>query len=627
MSSLAPHAVVFRMRSNVLALLSMALLCAFASPARAEWPTTGVSLPGTGLLSLASDDAGGVFVVASGAPATVYRLAADGTVPSGWTTSGVSLGPIAVIGAARDGSQGLYLLSTVETIEDGGSGPVYRSRQYTHRLGPDGVAPLGWPLAGTLVRNMTYERAVAPGVGVDDGAGGAFFTWRVTYPDEPAGYLNFGGLHLKGDGSVVGKVLSSTHGIYRSYSFLRDGQGGMIAVAAGDNDMHLQRLRPDDGADGVFTLTSNWQTPSWAGAVPIGANGDLLAWWLRRPFNEPDTTTYRLVRVSAAMQPAAGWNATGIACTNAPIAGDGAGGAYFAIDDAGTPRLQRVSFASMSPTVLWGPAGAPIAHGGMTAGDGSGGLFQVWLEGATLKALHSTAGGAIAPGWGTDGVVLATNASFTMRLIEAGAGRAIVAWQDADVPGSTIHVQLLADDSPVPTSAAFVGITSLPHGARLDWSVTAPGSDPFVERGTDGVTWSRIGQAVSTTGERWTYEDADVHAGESWYYRLVRSTGVVPGSQARVTIPGRTNFALRGFVENPAIHAAVVEFTLPDAAPARLEALDLAGRVLWRREVGALGAGTHRVALDEPASAPSGVRFLQLTRAGDVVRSRGVRVR
>lgn len=107
--------------------------------------------------------------------------------------------------------------------------------------------------------------------------------------------------------------------------------------------------------------------------------------------------------------------------------------------------------------------------------------------------------------------------------------------------------------------------------------------------------------------------------GEFSYTRAERPTTSVG--------PGRTAFALRGFLANPAGAGTPLEFSLPDGAPARLEVFDLAGRLVARRDVGALGAGVHRVDLAELRSQPAGLLFVRLVREGRSLVSRATRLR
>ncbi len=84
----------------------------------------------------------------------------------------------------------------------------------------------------------------------------------------------------------------------------------------------------------------------------------------------------------------------------------------------------------------------------------------------------------------------------------------------------------------------------------------------------------------------------------------------------------RASFALWGPTSNPVTSRLAVSFSLPDAAPARLELLDVMGRVLRRIEVGSQGQGRHVADLGA-GGLPPGVYLLRLTREG---RSLGARV-
>lgn len=120
--------------------------------------------------------------------------------------------------------------------------------------------------------------------------------------------------------------------------------------------------------------------------------------------------------------------------------------------------------------------------------------------------------------------------------------------------------------------------------------------------------------------DSWTNGVLGVPGGGGFSYtRAVKPTNAVQ--------PGAAAFALRGFVTNPVRSDASLEFTLPDGSPARLEVLDVAGRVVARRDVGDMGAGTHRVALDELRSQAPGLLFVRLTRDGRSLVARATHLR
>ena len=80
---------------------------------------------------------------------------------------------------------------------------------------------------------------------------------------------------------------------------------------------------------------------------------------------------------------------------------------------------------------------------------------------------------------------------------------------------------------------------------------------------------------------------------------------------------GELEFALHGVQPNPATERNLtVEFTLPDAGPARLTLLDMAGRLVASRDVGAPGAGRQRVNLAEGMKLRAGVYVVRLVQRG-----------
>lgn len=111
------------------------------------------------------------------------------------------------------------------------------------------------------------------------------------------------------------------------------------------------------------------------------------------------------------------------------------------------------------------------------------------------------------------------------------------------------------------------------------------------------------------------YEDPDVAPGGRYGYRLARDSGL-PFAEAWVDVPGLA-FALAPPRANPAHGAIEASFTLPDGAPARLELIAASGRRVALREVGGLGAGTHRVDLVHGVALAPGMYFERLVRGSE----------
>ena len=82
---------------------------------------------------------------------------------------------------------------------------------------------------------------------------------------------------------------------------------------------------------------------------------------------------------------------------------------------------------------------------------------------------------------------------------------------------------------------------------------------------------------------------------------------LLPGS-----LEARSVFALRGVSPNPVVGTASLRFSLPDGSPAALEMLDVAGRLVWSRDVGELGPGDHAVNIIGEAHLPRGIYFVRL---------------
>ncbi len=80
-------------------------------------------------------------------------------------------------------------------------------------------------------------------------------------------------------------------------------------------------------------------------------------------------------------------------------------------------------------------------------------------------------------------------------------------------------------------------------------------------------------------------------------------------------------FSLQGAVPNPSTTAMAIAFTLADDSPTRLELVDLAGRVVFDREVGPMGPGSHHIPLAEIRSIRAGFYWITLRRAGSKLSS------
>jgi tripartite motif-containing protein 71 len=197
------------------------------------------------------------------------------------------------------------------------------------------------------------------------------------------------------------------------------------------------------------------------------------------------------------------------------------------------------------------------------------------------------------------------------------------------------------------------GLLSVPGAFPLSSStwgystddLAPPPPSPFTAAYEAGATWLHWGVGPADVAEYRVY----FHNGPSWdqihaspdtgyadagpagrFYRVAaidtcQNLGAPSelGPEQTVDAPASSTlaFALEGAVPNPAAgRALTLRFSLPDALPARLELVNVAGRSTWSREV--RGAGGHTLRATE-AFAP-GIYFVRLTRGGHALVRRAV---
>jgi hypothetical protein len=177
---------------------------------------------------------------------------------------------------------------------------------------------------------------------------------------------------------------------------------------------------------------------------------------------------------------------------------------------------------------------------------------------------------------------------------------------------------------PVAIAVSLASADAAPERVVLVWYATV-GSifSATVERLDPGSGWHTAGSLQADGTGTLRFVDRDVTPGARYGYRLRfvdEGVGRVAG-ETWVTVPAPT-LALAGARPNPTTNTLAIVFTLPDASPARLELIDLAGRRIAAREVGSLGAGEH-VADPTTGHPPvTGVYFVRLVRGDRTLTSR-----
>lgn len=176
-------------------------------------------------------------------------------------------------------------------------------------------------------------------------------------------------------------------------------------------------------------------------------------------------------------------------------------------------------------------------------------------------------------------------------------------------------------NDPTPVLASLLEAVADPGEVRVTWYLGgSPALAARLERSEDGAAWNDRG-AVAIGGDGYARAaDRAISPGARYAYRLAvtAADGVMRTAAVWVDVPRAPAFALGGLRPNPATgERLVVSFSLPSRASAVIELLDLAGRLVQRREVGSEDAGWRVLDLGSSARVAPGVYVIRL-RQGDL---------
>jgi hypothetical protein len=181
----------------------------------------------------------------------------------------------------------------------------------------------------------------------------------------------------------------------------------------------------------------------------------------------------------------------------------------------------------------------------------------------------------------------------------------------------TIPVRIPTDLTPV--LASLISARALPDRVVLSWSTHEDVAVRVERRAPDGE-WRPMGERRSDASGVVVFEDVDVVPSARYGYRLVLTQvgEEIAAGETWVDVPARFEFALEGARPNPARNGEMtIHLSLANAAPARLELLDVGGRRWVDRALGSPGAGRHSIALRH-ARIPPGVYLVRLTQGASV---------
>ena len=244
-------------------------------------------------------------------------------------------------------------------------------------------------------------------------------------------------------------------------------------------------------------------------------------------------------------------------------------------------------------------------------------LPTAWTTAATNIApnygdyLGLYAGNVLALGWGDgragEADVNAWGATVSTDYTLACRGDTTV------TPSTTVNVSLgVTNQNPV-----FAG--SFDYSVTVDraWTTSGPGSVVVAENGGSGSVPVSVTVPDTATGTAHVCVQVKLGARSTSCCFAITSQGAVGVGDG---VAG--GFGIHALTPNPAHRGLVVSFSLPSAAAARLELIDVNGSRRAAREVGALGAGRHTADFGRDISRlPAGMYAVRLVQGARSVTS------
>ncbi len=575
-------------RSAAVAVLAASIV--FAAPSLADWPASGLPLatgPSDQTLPVGLTGVGGqlhAFWIDRGPSAThalfAQHVAITGNPANGWPAGGRGI----VVPPARpstpritpDGSGGA-IIAWYDVRTSGGPRGIYAVRAD----GEAAVVP-GWSSSGTPICTATNTQGLGPLNDLvaicGDGAGGAFVAWTDARNTPLAGPLIYDVVahHVLANGLLdagwpaTGRSLTSGSGYKYPHSLVADGAGGFWLVT--ENSNATERVAATQhGSDG--TELGRWTSPSFASRAigeSDGAGGLFLTWRDCRDCMSGSDAIYA-VRLAPGAVARAGWLAGGIPVGVSP--GD---------DDL--------------PVIV-------------ATGDGA--AMIAWLETGTAPdayvARRVEADGTFAPAW--------------------QGGERIFA-QSSDILSGW---PLIARDGDGGAMFAFRRNRPNLFGSRVDVAAVVPAAFPDTGLSLCTVSGNQFPASLVSDGLSGAYllwedrRDATASQTDVYVTHFTRDGEI--GETASVPGPIAPSLVLSAPWPNPASSSSsrfVLE--MPTAGPARVEVIDLAGRLVSVVHDGALGAGTQPLQWDGEDRAhrrapPSVYRVRAVTPSGTVART------
>jgi parallel beta-helix repeat protein len=142
--------------------------------------------------------------------------------------------------------------------------------------------------------------------------------------------------------------------------------------------------------------------------------------------------------------------------------------------------------------------------------------------------------------------------------------------------------------------------TTMIQDPDLDGDYHLEAGSPCIDAGAISIVWN--GKKVSSKAYLGMAPDLGAHEGPA-------------GPIGPLSVPAPSSaggMRVMAVHPNPSSRNVAISFTLTERSPARIELVDLAGRKILVRDLGAPGRGNHVVRLHETRSLPAGVYHVRL---------------
>jgi hypothetical protein len=234
-----------------------------------------------------------------------------------------------------------------------------------------------------------------------------------------------------------------------------------------------------------------------------------------------------------------------------------------------------------------------------------------------------------------DGRLAVPDFSADLLLLEDPTDPGVpAAWLVGDGP---IDVGLAEHEGPVSLALSGLSASDVEDGVRLAWRATPEaGVASFdVQRRLAGDVAVRVASSLPAARDaEWIDRRVPPDVTATWTVRALDARGRALGAESTTWVrrsPGTGRLAIRRIAPNPFRGSATVEWHSPRGGAARVEILDVAGRRVLARDLGAAppGAGSWRfdgTAGDGGPIAP-GAYYVRLVVGGETACERGLRLR